>query len=238
MNEEAIQRIPPPMPALEPVILDAEPKPLQIDLRRTAVIVVDMQNCFVSKGGIFELWGRDISRSQKIIEIIKKINSTARAKECKVIYIAHVLSPDLSDSGGQNSPYWYQEELTTYREHPEWRDKLTFRGTWGSEIVKELKPQDGDIFVEKPRYSAFVGTNLDNILKTYNIKYLVFVGVATNICVESSIRDAFHRDYFCILTSDATVSEGPPFTQEATTIAIKYCFGWVTTSGKILKVMK
>ncbi len=238
MNEKVILRIPAPIPLLEAVTLEAEPEPLPIDLQRTAVIVVDMQNCFLSKGGVFEFWGRDISSCQKIIPVIKRVNAAARAKGCKVIYIAHTLSPDMSDSSGPSFPYWYKEELTTYRNYPELRDKLTIRGTWGSEIVDELKPQDGDLYVEKPRYSAFYGTNLDAILKTYNIKYLVFVGVATNICVESSLRDAFHLGYFCILTSDATMNEGPPFTQEATIIGVKYCFGWVTTSENIVKAMK
>ena len=64
------------------------------------------------------------------------------------------------------------------------------RGTWGAAIVDQLKPQEGDIYVEKPRFSAFFGTSLDSILKAYNIKYLLFTGCATNICVEASMRDA------------------------------------------------
>ncbi len=91
MNEKVTLGIPAPIPLLEPFILEAEPEPLPIDLQRTAVIVVDMQNCFLSKGGVFEFWGRDISSCQKIIPVIKRINAAARAKGCKVIYIAHTL---------------------------------------------------------------------------------------------------------------------------------------------------
>lgn len=224
--------------ALEPIMLQAEPEPLKIDRQRTAVIVIDMQNAFVSKGGMFDLWDIDVSKNQKVIEPIKRITSIARAKGFKVIHIAHQYSPDLHDSGGPSSPNWHKRMLTSYHKHPEWRDKLQFRGTWGADIVDELKPQDGDILVSKPRYSAFFGTNLDTILKTYNVKYLVFIGVATNICVEASVRDAYYLEYFPILISDATANTGPSFTQEATIFNIKSCYGWVTTTENIVKVMQ
>ncbi len=220
------------------VLLQAEPEPLEIDLQKTAVIVIDMQNTFVNKGGLFDLRGYDLSRAQRVIEPIKEITGAARAKGCKVIHFAAVLSPDLCDAGGPNSPNWHKAMLAHYREHPKWRDKLTIRGTWGAEIIQELKPQEGDIFIEKPRYSAFFGTNLDTILKTYNIKFLIFVGISTNICVESSIRDSFQLGYFPILVSDACASSGPPFAQETTISNVKLCFGWVTTSENIQKVMQ
>ncbi len=239
MNKEVIMSTPAPTSAPVPVLLEAEPEPLEIDQQRTAVIVIDMQNAFISKGAMFDLWGFDISASQKIIEPINEITSAAGAKGCKVIYTAHVFSPDFSESGGPNSPNRYKSRsLIDYREHPEWRDKLLARGTWGARIIEELKPQKGDILVEKPRYSAFFGTNLDTILKTYNVKYLVFVGAVTNICVESSIRDAFHLEYFPILISDAVVPSGPPFMQDATIFNVKTRFGWVTTTENIVKALK
>ncbi len=218
------------------VLLQAEPEPLEIDLQRTAVIVIDMQNAFVSKNGRFDLLGRDIPELQKPIEPIKKISNAARAKGLKVIYVVHLLSPDLRESGGPNSPNWYKG-LTFYREHPEWRDRQIISGTWGAEVVEELKPQEGDILVVKPRYSAFFGTDLDTILKTYNIKYLAIVGVGTCICVETSVRDAFNLEYFPILISDAVASGGPTFLQEATIFNVKLCFGWVTNSQNIIKAI-
>ncbi len=237
MNNKAVPVTPTRTSAREPVILEAEPEALEIDLQRTAVIVIDMQNAFVSKGAMFDLLGLDISDNPKIIEPIKKITSTARAKGVKVIYVVHRLSPDLREGGGPNSTYWYKGELAAYRQHPEWRDKLIIRETWGADIIDELKPQEGDILVEKPRFSAFFGTALDIILKTSDVKYLIFVGIATNICVESSIRDASHLDYFPILISDAAMQVGPAFTQEATILNIKRVFGWVTTTKNILEFM-
>ncbi len=79
--------------------LIAEPQPLQIDLTRTGFIVVDMQNAFVKKGGMFDRWGMDVSSNQTVIEPIQRITNSARSKECKVIYIAHRYSPDLREGG-------------------------------------------------------------------------------------------------------------------------------------------
>ena len=224
--------------ALDPFLLQAEPEPLEIDLRRTAVIVIDMQHAFVSEGGMYDLWGRDISKIPQIIGPIDKIISTARAKGIKVIFVAHHHSPDLHDSGGPDSPAWYKRTLTDYRNQPENRDKLNIAGKWGSRIIEELKPCKSDLFVVKPRYSAFFGTNMDMILRTYSLKYLVFVGVATNICVEASIRDAYNLDYFSILVSDATMNTGPSFMQEATLFNVKICYGWVTDTHNILKAIE
>ena len=89
---------------------------MEIDLQRTAVIVIDMQHTFVSKGGKFDLRGEDISKTQTIIEPIKRITSTARAKGIHVIYVAHHHSPDFHDSGGPDSPNWYKSTITDYRE--------------------------------------------------------------------------------------------------------------------------
>ena len=234
-----ISAIPAKTPALEPFVLQAEPKPLEIDLKRTAIITIDVQNAFISKGGMMDLRGIDVSHCPKIIEPINRINSAARAKGFKVIHIVTLPSLDLSTSGGPDSPSWYKESTHSLgREHPEWRDKLIYRGTWGAKIVDGLKVEEGDLMLEKMRYSAFFQTNLDTVLRTYSIKYLVITGVATNICVESSIRDAYYLGYFPILVSDAVAHLGPPFIQDATIFNVKSCYGWVTTSENIIKALK
>ncbi len=216
--------------------LIAGPEPIDIELHRSAIIVVDMQNAFVSNGGMFEMRGFDMLSLQKIVEPIKKICGRAREKKIKVFYIAHVFSPDLREVGPDAS-FWYKS-LKLYREDPRWQDKYIIRGTWGAEIIDPLKPEQGDVLVEKPRFSAFFGTNLDTILKTYNLKYLFFTGCATNICVEASIRDAANLSYFPVLISDATANNGPAFMQDATIHNVKLALGWVSTTEDLLDLMK
>lgn len=219
--------------AKRPAVIPAEPEPIEIDLLSTAVMVIDMQNAFVSKGGFFDLTATDISHSRNIIQPVKHVCEAARAKQMKVIYVVFHYSPDLREMGNAGQPSWHKE-ARFYREHPEWRDKFLVRGTWGAEIVKELRPQEGDIVVEKLKYSAFFGTALDVILKTLDIHYLVFVGVATNVCVEASLRDAYYHGYFPILVSDATAPLGPAQMRDATTFNVIQCYGWVTSEKEFV----
>lgn len=221
------------------VTLQAEPEPINIELLKTAVVVVDMQNAFVSKGGYFDLAGYDLSAVQKIIEPCKKIISTAREKGSRIVYLQMGYSPDLSDAGSPNSPNWFKSRgLKMIHQHPEWKEKLYVNGTWGADIIEELKPQQGDVLVKKQKHDGFIGTNLDIILKTYEMKHLVFIGTATNICVESTLRHAFSSGYFSILVSDAVSQIGPSLTQEATLFNVKSTFGWVTTSGNLLSALR
>ncbi len=221
------------------VIVQAEPEPIEIDILKTAVLVVDMQNTFVHRGGYLDLAGFDLSATEKIIKPCQEIVSTAREKEIKVIYLQMGYSPDLSDSGGQNSPAWYKSQgLVLIRQHPELKDKLYIYGTWGANIIEELEPQPGDIVIRKQKHDGFIGTNLDIVLGTYGIKYLVFIGTATNICVESTLRHAFSLEYFPILISDAVSQKGPSLTQEATIFNVRSTFGWVTTSKELLNAIR
>ncbi len=230
-------KMPAVVPALEPSMLKAQPEPIEIDLRRTAVIVIDMQNAFVSQGGMFNLMGMDVSQTPKLVEIINNVTRTARKKGMIVINVVHHHSTDLRETGGPNAGYWHKAHAHTYPEHPEWKDKCFVSGTWGAEIVKGLEVKADDIVVVKPRFSAFHGTNLDEILKTFDIRYLAFAGVATNMCVEASIRDASNLDYFPVLISDATAAGGPPFMKESTIVNILSCLGWVTTSADLVKAL-
>ena len=220
------------------VIVPAEPEPIEIDVLKTAVLVIDMQNTFVRKGGIMDLRGFDISATEKIIKPCQEIISAAREKGIKVIYSQMGYSPDLSDSGGQHSPVWRKSQgLPLMRQHPELKDKLYIYGTWGADIIEELEPQPGDIVFRKQKHDGFIGTNLDIVLGTYGVKYLVFIGTATNICVESTLRHAFSLQYFPILVSDAVSPLGPSSIQEATIFNVRTIFGWVTTSEKLLKAI-
>jgi ureidoacrylate peracid hydrolase len=213
------------------VNLPAKPEDITIDPARTAVLVVDMQNAFASKGGMFDLIGLDISGAKSAVAATKKVIEAARAAKLKVIYLLLSYAPDLSDSGGVDSPHWHKESgLILMRKNPELKGKILTRGTWDEAVVDALKPTPTDIIIRKSRYSGFVGTNLDVVLKTYNIKYLVFTGIATNVCVESTLRDAFFREYWPIIVSDAVNNAGPPATQQGTLWNVETVFGWVTNS--------
>jgi len=159
--------------------------------------------------------------------------SAARARHVKVINVVFRYSPDMREMGSPGLPWWHKG-VSFYHENPEKRDKFLVRGTWGAEIVKELTPKKDDILSEKHRYSAFPGTTLDVTLKSLGMKYIVFLGAFTNICVEASLRDAFYHGYFPILVSDATAALGPPYTKDATIFNVRECYGWVTTTKEIM----
>jgi len=221
------------------VTIQAEPEPIEIDFSKTAVIVVDMQNAFVHRGGYWDLAGWDISAIEKIIKPCQEIVYAAREKGIKVIYLQMGCSSDLSDIGGQDSPNWRKSRgLALIRQRTELKDKLYIYGSWGADIIEELVPEPGDVVIRKQKYDGFIGTNLDIVLRTYAVKYLLFVGTATNICVESTLRHAFFLEYFPILIADAVSQLGPSTTQEATIFNVRSIFGWVTTSEKLLNAIR
>ena len=123
-------------------------------------------------------------------------------------------------------------------DRPEWKGRFITISTWDWEIIDELVPEPDDIVVDKNRYSGFSNTELNAILHTYNIKYLVFLGIATNVCIESTLRDAYFNEYFCILVSDGCGNAGPDYTQEATIWNVSALFGWVTTSSDFIKALR
>jgi ureidoacrylate peracid hydrolase len=214
----------------------AKPDPIEIDLHRTAVIVVDMQNAFVSKGGMFDLFGWDIARAGEVIAKNRSLIDAARAAGCRVVFLKMSYEPDYSNSGGPESPNWHKEVgLVMMRSHPEYWGRFVTAGSWDEEICDELQPREGDVVVRKQRYSGFAGTRLDTALKTYRIKYCIYTGVATNVCVESTLRDGYFMDYWPILVSDAVDHAGPSHNQEATLWNVEHLFGWVATTDDLVK---
>src|SRR5438445_8624351 len=193
-------------PKNEMVTLNAKPEPIAIDPARTAVIVVDMENDFVAKGGMFDRAGRDISGAQKAIAPTAKVLAAARQAGLKIIYLKMGYHADLSDLGTANSVNRTRHLKfgvgQTIRA-PDGRDsRVLIRDTWDTDIVPELKPQPDDIVIYKTRFSGFYQTDLDATLKKLGIKHLIVTGVTTSICVESTVRDAMFRDYLCVLLQD------------------------------------
>lgn len=116
------------------------------------------------------------------------------------------------------------------RRQPELKGSLLAKGTWDYDLVDELTPQAGDIVIPKPRYSGFFNTPFDSVLRARGIRNLVFTGIATNVCVESTLRDGFFLEYFGVVLADATHQAGPDFVQQAALYNIETFFGWVSTT--------
>ena len=218
------------------VRLDSKPAAVDVDLARSAVVVVDMQNSFASKGGMLDLLGVDISDAPRVIAAIRRVLDAAREAGILVVYVRMGYKPDLSNSGGPNSPNWHKEgAMRLMNCRPELKGKLLTEGTWDFEIVDELKPQPNDLVVLKTRYSGFAGTTLDSQLRTRGIQYLFFTGIATNVCVESTLRDAFFHDYWPILIADGATQAGPPAMHEATLFNVESFFGWTIESEEFVR---
>ena len=212
------------------VTLPARPEALRLDPAETAVVVIDMQNAYASPGGYVDTAGFDIAGSAGTIAQIAKVLDTARAAKMPVVFLQNGWDPDYVESGGPGSPNWHKSNaLKTMRARPELHGQFLARGGWDYEIVDALAPQPGDIRVHKTRYSAFFNSQLDSILRSRGIRNIVFVGIATNVCVESTLRDGFHLEYFGVMLEDATHHLGPPVMQAATVYNVEKFFGWVST---------
>ncbi|MBN8809989.1 MAG: pyrimidine utilization protein B [Sphingomonas sp.] len=214
------------------VTLPARPEPIRVSADETAIVVIDMQNAYASPGGYVDQAGFDIAGSAGTIGKIAAVLDTARAAGMPVIYLQNGWDADYVEAGGPGSPNWHKSNaLKTMRARPELQGKLLARGSWDYELVDALAPKPGDIRLHKTRYSAFFNSQLDSTLRARGIRNIVFVGIATNVCVESTLRDGFHLEYFGVMLEDATHHLGPPMMQEATVYNVEKFFGWVSTTA-------
>jgi ureidoacrylate peracid hydrolase len=222
----------PTVPRQGAVTLPARPESLPLNPSETALIVVDMQNAYASPGGYLDLAGFDIGGAAAVIDKIALLVAAARAAGVTVVYFQNGWDPAYVEAGGPGSPNWWKSNaLKTMREKPELQGTLLAKGTWDYALVDRLKPHPGDIVIEKPRYSAFYNTSLDSMLRARGVKNLAFCGIATNVCVESTLRDGFFLEYFGVLLEDATHQAGPAFLQEATVYNVEKFFGWVSNTA-------
>src|SRR6266480_5405694 len=225
------------------VSINAKPEPISIDPVRSAVIVVDMENDFAAKGGMFDRAGIDISGAQKVIAPIAKVLAAARQAGLKIIYLKMGYRPDLSDLGPNDSVNRIRHlkfGVGQKIQAPDGREsRVLIRDTWDTDIVPELQPQPNDIVIYKTRFSGFYQTDLDATLKKLGIKHLIVTGVTTSICVESTVRDAMFRDYLCVLLQDC-MSEPighdlQRSNHDASLLNAEMLFGWVSDSDQFIK---
>ncbi|MFT4268759.1 MAG: pyrimidine utilization protein B [Xenophilus sp.] len=213
-----------------PRIVPARPEPFALQPAQTALIVVDMQNAYATQGGYVDSAGFDISGAQGTIAGIVRAIEAARAAGMLVVFLQNGWDAQYVEAGGPGSPNWYKSNaLKTMRARPELQGRFLAKGGWDYELIDAMKPQPGDLVIPKTRYSGFFNSTLDSALRARGIRSLVFTGIATNVCVESTLRDAFHLEYFALMLEDATHELGGPAIQQATVYNVETFFGWVAT---------
>lgn len=224
---------------MKQITLDARPEAITFAAEQTALIVVDMQNAYASQGGYLDLAGFDVSATKPVIENIKTAVAAAREAGMLIVWFQNGWDSDYVEAGGPGSPNFHKSNaLKTMRKQPELQGKLLAKGSWDYQLVDELVPQPGDIVLPKPRYSGFFNTPLDSILRSHGIRHLVFTGIATNVCVESTLRDGFFLEYFGVVLADATHQAGPAFAQQAALFNIETFFGWVSDVGTFCQALQ
>lgn len=193
----------------------------------TALLVIDMQNGFCKPDGAFAKLGLDVSMCNAAIQGCRELIDAAHESGVPVIYTRYILRPDLKDAG--------------YLLHAEKPALIGTRslvyGAWDAEIVDELKPEPDDFVIDKTRYSAFYGTPLESILGTLGVRHLILAGVTTNICVDSTARDASYRDYASIIAADAT-GELERDRHDITLRTLGFAFGWVVPRAEIIEAWR
>jgi ureidoacrylate peracid hydrolase len=186
-----------------------------------ALLVIDVQNGFVSKGGSYDLLGMDTSRYCRVIPKIKELLDLCRENTIPVFYTQAV-----RESSGIDLLTRTHQILPKSREERIMKKPICVRGTWDADIVAEVAPIPGDHVVIKRRDSAFHDTEIKVWLSSLGINTLIFSGIDTSICVESSLRDAFNIGYDVVLISDATISSNKKH-YESTIDNIKDYYGLV-----------
>lgn len=166
-----------------------------------ALIVIDLQNGFASRGGSYDLLGMNITEYRKVIPNISKLLEICRRAQIPIFYTQAV-----REASGIDLLTKSHRILPKSREERIKRKPICVRGTWDAEIIDEIKPNVEDHIVIKRRDSAFQDTEIRVWLTSLGIDTLIFCGIDTSICVETSLRDAFNLGYDTILVSDATAS--------------------------------
>jgi ureidoacrylate peracid hydrolase len=197
-----------------------------------------MQNAYLSKGGYLDRVGFDISNSSTVIEKAAGILAAARDAGIFIAHLQNGFDALQTEAGGPTAPVWHKSNALKYmRANPPERGKLITYGTWDYDFVEQMRPASGEAIVPKARYSGFAGTNLEQILRARGITTLLLIGVNTNVCVESTLRDAYHREFFALMIPDATVQAGPDFIFQATVFNVNRFFGWTASCANVIDAL-
>jgi nicotinamidase-related amidase len=217
-------------------IIEAEPQSLGIDLRRTALIIIDMQRDFLEPGGFGESLGNDVSLLTRAIAPCQALLAGARRKEILVIHTREGHRADLSDA----PPAKVERGPPGMRiGDPSPMGRILIRGEAGHGIIPALAPIAGEPVIDKPGKGAFYATDLQNILENRDINALIVCGVTTEVCVHTTVREANDRGYRCLVPGDCCGSYFPEFHETGLRMikAQGGIFGWVSDSTRILAAL-
>ena len=214
----------------------AEPEPINLDWSTTALVIIDMQRDFMEPGGFGETLGNDVSQLARAVKPIAAVLGAARDMGMLVVHTREGHLPDLSDA----PPAKIERGAPSKRiGDPGPMGRILIRGEAGHDIISELYPLDSEIVIDKPGKGAFYATELGETLQKYGIENLLVCGVTTEVCVNTTVREANDRGYRCVVVADGCASYFPAF-HDAGLNMIKAqggIFGWVADSAAILKAM-
>ena len=217
--------------------LDARPFPFRFEAASTALVIIDMQRDFIEPGGFGETLGNDVGKLTAIVPTCAAVLAAWRAIGGLVVHTREAHRPDLSDC----------PPAKRNRGNPTLRigdagpmGRILVAGEPGSQIVPELAPAPGEIVLDKPGKGAFYGTPLDALLRQAGVTHLLFMGVTTEVCVQTSMREANDRGYDSLLLEDCTESYFPQFKAAAVEMirAQGAIVGWTATSAQLLPALR
>jgi nicotinamidase-related amidase len=191
--------------------IDAQPGPFEFDPRHTALVMIDMQRDFIEPGGFGAALGNDVSRLAPVVPAAAELIAWARGLGLAIVHTKECHRPDLSDCP-PSKRLRGQPNLRIGDPGP--MGRILIDGEPGADFVAELAPQAGDIVIAKPGKGAFYATGLADALQARQITRLVFGGVTTEVCVQTTMREANDRGYECLLIEEATGSYFPEFKRQ------------------------
>ncbi|MBP0029554.1 isochorismatase family cysteine hydrolase [Roseofilum sp. Guam] len=221
----------------QPITLTTETKTLRLDLAKSALLVIDMQNDFCHPQGWLAHIGVDVAPARSPIDPLNQLLPLLRTAQVPIIWLNWGNRPDLLNiSAGLRHVYNPTGEGIGLGDRlPEKEAKVLTAGSWAAAIVDELVPQPEDIHIAKYRMSGFWDTPLDSILRNLGKTTLFFAGVNADQCVLCTLQDANFLGYDCILVQDCTATTSPSYCWDATLYNVKQCFGFVCGSAALIE---
>jgi ureidoacrylate peracid hydrolase len=228
-----------PSRVLRTAAVGALPQKLLLDLSRTAIVVIDMQNDFCAPGGWIASLGIDVAPAAALIVPINQVTSCLRDLDVPVLWLNWGVRADrLNLSPGTQhpfNPHGRGPGLAGVVQSHAHEHRLLQSGSWGAQIVEGLVRGSQDIYVDKHRISGFWDTPLDAILRNLDITTLLFAGINADHCVLGTLMDANFHGFDTILIQDCTATTSPDFCLQATLHNVRFCFGFTTTSAELLE---